>query len=771
MANNTNRVIDETIGAFKKLKEEVKQYKDELATLTAGTDKWRETAEKLRNTQKQVDAINKAAKGTLTAYNKEQVNSINNLKERIKLLNQERNAMDMNSKEYKEATAELKELNDKLREAGTSAGDWRANVGNYANSIKDALGDLGGTVNGLTGSFGGLNAGMLKLASNPVGATVLAVASGIKFLAEGIKSSEENTNKWNEAMIPLKTVLVMIQKAAQDAASKFADWVISLRQNETAIKAVNTVLKVFFTIVEDTKVRIQNLKEALSTVGNAFKNAFNKAGSWVDGVAKKFPNLTKKVEELGEMMKEKIHNGIMKIIGLNDKVASSWFGKLLGLKTSQQIKEIGEAAEQATEEVVEDFKEVEEQVTKTTLAANKLAETLRGLGHQAASLTVEIKQLAAEYAEALEEKDYDKAQELLKKKTEKEIELAKTQVAIASAQLNVIRQQNALSKSGTADLNAEAQAMDAVTIAAGGVADAQREAAQQQKALNKLIEAAAKEKQTEAFKNAIAELTRQLNDFAATYNNVVNATKEPIKPDVFTPDNIDTYYDQMIANAQMEYDAYVELVNKKIEALEAFVEREKALGNDVAQYETQLIALRREAEDGFIKEQSKLDKVVEKSNKDRLKATKAFNKSQLSSYADLFDGISGMFEQESIAYKATATAKAIIATYLAATESFANAGGAPWGFIPMAASIAAGLANVKQIWSTNAKGENSVPSANSYSPSIAEPAINEGNPYTYTRTVQTFEEEDNLNRPMYVSVVDINNVQNRVKVTEEESSW
>lgn len=55
--------------------------------------------------------------------------------------------------------------------------------------------------------------------------------------------------------------------------------------------------------------------------------------------------------------------------------------------------------------------------------------------------------------------------------------------------------------------------------------------------------------------------------------------------------------------------------------------------------------------------------------------------------------------------------------------------------------------------------------------SVSTPTEVETEPFTYSRTVQTFEEEDRLNQPIFVSVTDINNVQNRVKVVEEESSF
>ena len=55
--------------------------------------------------------------------------------------------------------------------------------------------------------------------------------------------------------------------------------------------------------------------------------------------------------------------------------------------------------------------------------------------------------------------------------------------------------------------------------------------------------------------------------------------------------------------------------------------------------------------------------------------------------------------------------------------------------------------------------------------SVAVPTEIDSTPYTYSRTLQTVEEEERLNQPIWVSVTDINEVQNRVKVVEQESSF
>ena len=55
--------------------------------------------------------------------------------------------------------------------------------------------------------------------------------------------------------------------------------------------------------------------------------------------------------------------------------------------------------------------------------------------------------------------------------------------------------------------------------------------------------------------------------------------------------------------------------------------------------------------------------------------------------------------------------------------------------------------------------------------SVAAPSEMETNPYSYSRTLQTAEEEDKLNRPIYVSVVDIIDAENKVRVTEDDNSF
>ena len=778
MAKDTQKTIEGTIGAFKQLKQEVAQLKDELSSLTkegkTGTAEWTKKAKELADAQKKVDAVTKAAKGNFAAYNAEQVKSINDLKERIKLLNQERNAMDMNSKEYAEATKELKVLNDQLREAGTSAGDWKANVGNYAGSLKDALGELGTAAGSLTGSIGGLNAGMLKLATNPVGATVLALVSAIKFLADGIKSSEENTKRWNEVLVPVKTVLVMIQQAAQDAASKFLDFAEGLGKSEKVGKTIQTVLQVIVTLFEQTKNRINGLIEGITNIFNKVKGYVDKFKEWAEGLKNTFQPVIDFVDNISDKIKEKLSPIVDWIISKYNALAKTDLGKIFGLQTIEQVKESWDKAGKVVDDTTDKFKKVEDQVRKTTKAENELGATLDGLMKRQAQLEGEVADANRKYQEALENGDLVAAQEALNKKKEKEIELAKVAVGVASANANVLREQAKLTGNSTEANRALAQAEAEVIRAQNGVTDAVAKTSQEQRKLNKLVEQAAKEKSMAEYKAHLEELNTELNKLTENYKAAVASLETPLKPEGGEVDtsSLDAYYDQINENAKAEYDAYVALQQAKMEELQKFIDAELAAGRDASKEKVELAKLREEETLGYAAQYKKMNDTITKSNKERAKMQLALQRSELKGYADLMDSVSGLFEQNTVAYKATATAKALINTYLAATSALAETpGGAIAKGIAMAATLAAGLAQVISIWKVNPSGENSVPSANASTPTVAEPVMEETQPFTYTRQAQTFEEEDQLNQPVWVSVQEIDRVQNRVRVTENESSF
>ena len=111
-----------------------------------------------------------------------------------------------------------------------------------------------------------------------------------------------------------------------------------------------------------------------------------------------------------------------------------------------------------------------------------------------------------------------------------------------------------------------------------------------------------------------------------------------------------------------------------------------------------------------------------------------------------------------VAPPAIAAANAVdLASTIAQTVGMATMGAAN-----MAAAIGGYVSNVKSIKG----GEEGGAAA-----AVAAPAQIDTTAYTYTRQLQTQEEEDALNRPIWVSVSDIERGLNSVKVREEESTF
>lgn len=108
---------------------------------------------------------------------------------------------------------------------------------------------------------------------------------------------------------------------------------------------------------------------------------------------------------------------------------------------------------------------------------------------------------------------------------------------------------------------------------------------------------------------------------------------------------------------------------------------------------------------------------------------------------------------------AIAAANAVdLASTIAQTVGMATMGAAN-----MAAAIGGYVSNVKSIQGQEGGGGAAA--------AVAAPAQIDTTAYTYTRQLQTQEEEDALNRPIWVSVTDIERGLNSVKVREEESTF
>ena len=752
-------VINGNINSLKELKELVKSYKDELATAKEGSQEWEDACEGLAVAQERVDKIQKAAKGTLEGYNNSAKDSINTLKARIKELNTERNAMDMNSAEYADATARLKEMNDRLRESGVAAGDMKANVGNYAQSlaagfegvktaVSDASSQMITAIGGLGQSLGGLSPTMntvatglrgITAAAGPVAIALAAISAVLAAFKEGVQSSEENTNKFKQALAPIEAVLIIIQRAIQEATSKVLDWMIALRNNEKVINGLKTAVTVIITT-------FKTLKDIITGLVTVFDKFWGKIKEFGQKAAKTFEPVTKAVGKVANAIGNKLKPVI-------DKLAEKSGLKENFEEAKKEAEELGKTISNTTDKV-EDANKKENALQKAKRAL--LKENTRLAGEMA------LKELEINEERNKEVKDYDKILELINEKTELQIQQAKNNVAIKQQELAIIRQRNAMADSNSKDIDAETAADNALAEAVNAVTIAQ---AAGEKEKEKIIKA----KRTQELTTATNEYTAALKNLEAEYTNTVASIEKPTAPEATNPDTINTYHDQLLANYQAEYDAYTAMTEGKIAEEEKLIEERKKLGLDTSVQEANIANLRADN----AKKYTELLKKQNDVDKDRTKKLKSYYNAQLGDFSELLGNMSNMFEQNTIAYKVTATAKAILDTYMAANAALANAGGLPWGAIPMAATIAAGIANVMAIWKTDTNSP-SIPSTTQQN-ATSVPQVDD-TPYTYAQTVQTVSAEESLNQSqeplkVYVLESDITDAQNKNKVRVAESSF
>ena len=130
----------------------------------------------------------------------------------------------------------INEVTDALKGGEKETQRYYRNVGNYEEAIKSAVASnipFIGTLIQTQDEMGSVKAGagaagaavknfskkLLALLANPIVAILTAISVVIMAVAKGIKSSEENTSRWNAVLAPLKMVLDAVGKVLQIVAS------------------------------------------------------------------------------------------------------------------------------------------------------------------------------------------------------------------------------------------------------------------------------------------------------------------------------------------------------------------------------------------------------------------------------------------------------------------------------------------------------------------------------------------------------------------------
>ena len=295
------------------------------------------------------------------------------------------------------------------------------------------------------------------------------------------------------------------------------------------------------------------------------------------------------------------------------------------------------------------------------------------------------------------------------------------------------------------------------------------------KYLKKYAEESASVYDTE-FEKRVAGLTQQYMEAAAQPTGDTPTQMDVAKPSAWTEDTVLAYAAETAA-AQAFYESEIDYQNtvmrNQITILTNMRDIAREMGNTDAaiEYTQQINALQDSIADNDTKvaeqrviNQQNVEKAQKASNKEG-EVTKWTLDNMLSmgqSVGKIFGSVANMMNRNSeeglAAYKAFATASAIIDTLASAVAAYKSLAGIPLagpalGAAAAAAAVTAGMANVMQIQKTTLGSTASV--ENSYgSSSVNAPDINAWEPQ-YTRNLQTDSETDKMNQPIYVTVTDI----------------
>lgn len=150
---------------------------------------------------------------------------------------------------------------------------------------------------------------------------------------------------------------------------------------------------------------------------------------------------------------------------------------------------------------------------------------------------------------------------------------------------------------------------------------------------------------------------------------------------------------------------------------------------------------------------------------------KKLDKATLGATADFLNASSALLGENTAAGKAMAVSGATINTYLAGTQALASYP-PPASYIALAATIATGLATVKNILSTDVPGVSGDSGGSVSAPSLPSmPDLDVPIQETHNNMNAVDEEFFGSNTRVYVSETDISGVQNRVQVAESEARF
>lgn len=690
-------------------------------------------------------------------------------------------------------------------------------VGQATSALQTTLTGVNGTLKGLTSAlpflnqgltgaasgFAGMTAQALAFIATPVGAVVAAIALALKLLADAFKRNEDAMVALKKLMAPFQALWQSLQRIFDDIVSVLGDVINKFTDGEKkisifsfGIKQLEVTLGILSAAFKILERNVKFVFDSISKLGTAFKSFIDKTPikGFVEDLAAGFA----KVKET--------------VSGLVNTIVNSGLGKALGWDiVTEEIKN----AVNGTDELIENNKQIAEQ-------ENAIAKLKR-------ENTVEIAENEKKIAE-LREKASDKEKynaEERKKFIEEagnlEAENLEKTKNLRQKEYDLIKLKNSLTASGTDDLQAEADALAALTKAETDYNKKKKELTSQLNALNQEVanqSKAAAKAQEEARKKQIEEENRLTDENTKKREEALDIQLEQNKRS--TKSEQDKLEQEIFIETQRlalyeEGTLAFEKQMTKIEELEArqkqlILDKDKEIydarqalfeefNKDDELSELEQLEIEKDAKLALLEDSLKKQyitkaeyddletKLKEYGAKKRTEIAKREAAAQIQNtltaangIADILNSIASMqdendkegFERSKNLQIAASTINMLTGITAAISGLFTTKSG-PWDIalaaIQAATIAASGIANIVKIKNTKfddngtSSASASVPSASAISASVIQPA-------QYEQAVDNAQLETKIgDTRVYVTEEDITNTQKRVNVQEQENTY
>ena len=228
MATSIEQILGKDINSLKELREEIKRLQDSIAAIDPATQEFKDTTVKLTAAQEQLTAVTRAGKEGNDAATDSIVGmerEYKNLYNTYKMLTEEQRNSDFG----KEMAESLNTLSNKINETKKGVGNFKDNIGRYSESIIDAFSKMGGGVGGLIGPFANATKGVMAfntaLKANPVGAVIGLITT----LIGVVKSLMQGIKGNEESQMRLNQAMASFQPiidAAKNAMDKMGQAIV-----------------------------------------------------------------------------------------------------------------------------------------------------------------------------------------------------------------------------------------------------------------------------------------------------------------------------------------------------------------------------------------------------------------------------------------------------------------------------------------------------------------------------------------------------------------